>query len=134
MATLRSGSAIIGKFTLAFWVSLISLIQPLRASNGSTLMASTLTLRFLNSFVILAIAPSSVVQTGVKSFGCENRMPQPVPSHSWKLTVPSVVCAVKFGASSPSRSAIGSLLFIKQVGTTHDLLGRGLHYDTAFHG
>src|SRR2546422_920623 len=70
-------------------------------------MASTLTLRFLNSFVILAIAPSSVVQTGVKSFGCENRMPQPVPSHSWKLTVPSVVCAVKFGASSPSRSAIG---------------------------
>ncbi len=50
--------------------------------------------------------PSSVVQTGVKSFGCENRMAHPSPIHSWKLIFPSVVSAVKFGASSPMRSAM----------------------------
>src|SRR5277367_1680551 len=48
--------------------------------------------------------PSSVVQTGVKSFGCENRIAQPSPIHSWKLMVPCVVSAVKFGASSLIRS------------------------------
>src|SRR5947199_10862051 len=53
--------------------------------------------------------PSSVVQTGVKSLGCENRMAQLFPSHSWKLILPSVVSAVKFGASSPNRSAIDDL-------------------------
>ena len=34
-------------------------------------------------------------------------MPQESPSHVWKSIVPSVVSAVKFGAMSPSRSAIG---------------------------
>jgi enoyl-CoA hydratase len=47
-----------------------------------------------------------VVQTGVKSLGWENRMPQLSPSHSWKLMVPSVVSAVKSGAVSPSRIAM----------------------------
>src|SRR5207302_10313473 len=83
---------------------------PLWASIGSTLMAITLTLRFLNSGMILATVPSSVVHTGVKSLGCEKRIPQLLPSHSWKLIGPSVVSAVKFGASSPNRNAIGDLL------------------------
>src|SRR2546428_5839625 len=43
--------------------------------------------------------PSSVVQTGVKFFGCENRMAHPFPIHSWKLIRPCVVSAVKLGAS-----------------------------------
>ena len=50
-------------------------------------------LRRSNSALRAAKAPSSVVQTGVKSFGCENKMPQLSPSHSWKLMVPSVVSA-----------------------------------------
>jgi hypothetical protein len=43
--------------------------------------------------------PSSVVQTGVKSLGCENRIAQPSPIQSWKSMAPWVVSAVKFGAS-----------------------------------
>src|SRR2546428_5677041 len=37
----RSGSAMIGKFMVQDWVSLMSLIQPWCDSSGSTLMAST---------------------------------------------------------------------------------------------
>jgi hypothetical protein len=58
----------------------------------------------------LGVAPSSVVQTGVKSLGWEKRIPQLSPSQSWKLMVPSVVSAVKSGAVSPSRTAIVLLL------------------------
>src|SRR5437868_4628891 len=43
--------------------------------------------------------PSSVVQTGVKSLGCEKSIAQPSPIHSWKLMGPWVVSALKFGAS-----------------------------------
>ena len=43
------------------------------------------------------------MQTGVKSFGCENRIAQPSPIHSWKLMAPWVVSAVKSGASSLMR-------------------------------
>ena len=39
------------------------------------------------------------MQTGVKSFGWENRMAHPLPIHSWKLMGPWVVSAVKLGAS-----------------------------------
>jgi hypothetical protein len=38
--------------------------------------------RFWNSGWSPAIQPSSVVHTGVKSFGCENRIAQPSPIHS----------------------------------------------------
>src|SRR5690349_15373021 len=48
--------------------------------------------------------PSSVVQTGVKSLGCENRQAQESPIHSWNLIVPCVVLAVKSGATSLIRS------------------------------
>ncbi len=67
-------------------------------------------LRLSNSGLALENAPSSVVQTGVKSFGCEKRIPQLSPSQSWKLMVPSVVSAVKSGAVSPSRIAMVFLL------------------------
>jgi len=44
-----------------------------------------------------------VVQTGVKFFGCENKIAQPSPIHSWKLMGPSVVSAEKSGATSLMR-------------------------------
>ena len=66
----------------------------------------SLALRLSNSGLALEKAPSSVVHTGVKSLGCEKRIPQLSPSHSWKLMVPSVVSAVKSGAVSPSRTAM----------------------------
>src|SRR5579875_2297909 len=101
----------IGKLTLVPCVSLMSGIHPLCDSSGSTLMAMTLALRLSNSLFSLATAPSSVVHTGVKSLGWENRMPQLSPSHSWNLMVPSVVSAVKSGASSPSCNAMRNLLW-----------------------
>src|SRR5215471_17289736 len=58
-----------------------------------------LQLRFANSGCNTAMEPSSVVHTGVKSFGCENKIAQPLPIHSWKLIAPWVVSAVKSGAS-----------------------------------
>src|SRR5439155_23690609 len=45
--------------------------------------------------------PSSVVQTGVKSFGCENRMAQESPIQLWNRIRPWVVSASKSGAVSP---------------------------------
>ena len=54
--------------------------------------------------------PSSVVHTGVKSLGCEHRMAQPSPIHSWKLMVPCVDSAVKSGATSLMRSDIWNFL------------------------
>ena len=47
------------------------------------------------------MVPSSVVQTGVKSFGWLNRTPQELPSHSWKRMRPCVVSASKSGATWP---------------------------------
>ena len=68
----------------------------------------TFVLRLSNSGLSAATRPSSVVHTGVKSFGCENRTAQLSPFQSWKLIVPSVVSAVKSGASSPRRIAIAA--------------------------
>ena len=42
-------------------------------------------------------APSSVVQKGVKSLGCEKSNAQPSPIHSWKTIGPSVVSAAEVG-------------------------------------
>src|SRR5437660_587042 len=78
------------------------------SETASTLRPMTLVLRLSNSGLIFAMYPSSVVQTGVKSFGCEKRMAQEFPIHSWKLIGPSVVWAVKFGASSPIRMEMAS--------------------------
>src|SRR4029077_12467577 len=64
------------------------------------------TLRLSNSAFMRAIVPSSVVQTGVKSFGCENSTAHLSPIHWWKSIWPSVVWAVKLGAVSPIRNAM----------------------------
>jgi len=88
------------------WVSLMSLIQLWCFSRGSTLTAMTLTFRFSNSALIFATVPNSVVHTGVKSAGCENKTPHELPSQPWKSIVPSVVVAEKLGERSPNRNAI----------------------------
>ncbi len=72
----------------------------------STLIPMILQLRAANSSWRPATAPSSVVHTGVKSLGCENRTAQPSPIHSWKWIVPCVVSAVKSGAVSLIRRVI----------------------------
>src|SRR6478609_11298308 len=75
-------------------------------STGSTLSPISFTPRLSNSGLSLASAPSSVVQTGVKSFGCENNNAQLLPIQSWNLILPSVVWASKSGAVAPIWSAM----------------------------
>src|SRR5437660_3662835 len=75
-------------------------------STGSTLRPISLTPRLSNSGFSLASAPSSVVQTGVKSLGCENSSAQLFPIQSWNLILPSVVSASKSGATAPSGRAM----------------------------
>src|SRR5947208_7612764 len=75
-------------------------------STGSTLRPISLTPRLSNSGFNFARAPSSVVQTGVKSFGWENKSAQPLPIQSWNLILPSVVSASKSGATAPIGSAM----------------------------
>ena len=62
------------------------------------------------------------MHTGVKSFGCENRMPQLSPSHSWNEIGPSVVSALKSGARSlMRRDMVGSFRFGVRAGaSSHD--------------
>src|SRR5690606_9963601 len=85
------------------------------AAAESRLRPVTLTLRLSKSGLSSATAPSSVVQTGVKSLGWEKSTPQLSPSHSWKRIGPSVVSASKSGAVSLIVSAIlasiGSMFF-----------------------
>src|SRR5262249_31175880 len=75
-------------------------------STGSTDRPTSLTPRLSNSGFSLARAPSSVVQTGVKSLGCENRRAQLLPIQSWNLIFPSVVSASKSGAVAPIGSGM----------------------------
>src|SRR3954463_16112895 len=77
-------------------------------STGSTERPISLTPRLSNSGFSLASAPSSVVQTGVKSLGCENNSAQLSPIQSWNLIFPSVVSASKSGAVAP----IGSVMVL----------------------
>src|SRR3954453_19800915 len=95
----------------------MSLIHSLWGSTGSTLTPMTLALRLSNSGLSLATAPSSVVHTGVKSLGWENRTPHLSPSPSGEGPGRSVVSAVKAGAASPSCSGIAPPLMC--------VLGRG---------
>ena len=62
--------------------------------------------RFSNSGFSCAARPSSVVQTGVKSFGWLKSTAEALPFQAWKDTGPGVVSAVKSGAVSPSRMAM----------------------------
>src|SRR6266550_4246714 len=82
-------------------------------STGSTLRPMILTLRLSNSGLSLAMYPSSVVQTGVKSLGCEKSTPHELPSQSWKRIGPSVVVASKSGASVPIAS--GPVMVVASV-------------------
>src|SRR3954452_4492446 len=82
-------------------------------STGSTDRPMTLTFRLSNSGLILAMYPSSVVQTGVKSLGCEKSTAHESPIQSWKLIFPSVVSASKSGAVSPIVSAMRSSLLVQ---------------------
>src|SRR5918998_1577328 len=77
-------------------------------STGSTESPMIFTSRRSNSGLILAMYPSSVVQTGVKSRGCENRTAQLSPIQSCQWISPSVVWAVKSGAVSPIVKAMVS--------------------------
>src|SRR5271167_4137716 len=78
-----------------------------------------LVLRRSNSGLRPAMYPSSVVHTGVKSFGCENRIAHLSPIQSWNRILPSVVSAVKSGASSPMRIAMLALHCLCGVGMLH---------------
>src|SRR5213592_1637356 len=82
-------------------------------STGSTERPISLTPRLSNSGFSLASAPSSVVQTGVKSLGCENNSAQLLPIQSWNLIFPSVVSASKSGATAPIWRAIFDLMSFK---------------------
>src|SRR5258706_2061564 len=79
-------------------------------STGSTLSPMIFVPRLSKSGLSFAMYPSSVVHTGVKSFGWEKSTPHDDPSHSLKRIRPSVVSASKSGARSPICRAIVSRL------------------------
>ncbi len=60
----------------------MSTAHRLWSSTGSTLRPISFTPRLSNSGLSRAAVPSSVVQTGVKSFGCEKSTAQLSPIHS----------------------------------------------------
>src|SRR6478672_6287526 len=98
-------------------------------STGSTERPISLTPRLSNSGFSLANAPSSVVQTGVKSLGCENSIAQLLPIQSWNLILPSVVSASKSKKTAPIWSTMiiphlveVTIEFIKSVARN---IGRG---------
>src|SRR5882724_7311194 len=95
-------------------------------STGSTLNPISLTPRLSNSGFNFARAPSSVVQTGVKSFGCENNSAQLLPIQSWNLILPSVVSASKSGATAPIWRAMFDLMSFKlQMNSLVQYSGQG---------
>lgn len=59
-----------------FLYEIISGIHPLWASTESQLRAISFTLRLVNSGASSTARANSVVQTGVKSAGCENKIAQ----------------------------------------------------------
>ena len=69
----------IGKNALAPPTFSMSPFHFLWSSMPSTEMPITLVPRFSHSSLSCATAPNSVVQTGVKSFGWENRIAQESP-------------------------------------------------------
>ena len=89
--------------------------QRLWSATESTESPMTLQLRFLNSPSSLATVPSSVVHTGVKSFGCEKSTHQLLPIHSWKWIGPEVESCVKSGAISPRWMAMSRLLGLREA-------------------
>merc|ERR1719192_1553705 len=82
---------------------LMSSIQPMCDSTSSQERAISLTPLLANSPLSFWTRPSSVVQTGVKSAGWENRMAQLSSSQLWNSILPWLVSAVKLGTMSPSK-------------------------------
>lgn len=143
-ATFRSASAMIGNWTFVWLTSLISLIhlswEPrslalyitsastpqarvapfVREEEGKYTSPIILTPLLSNSPPIFANAPSSVVHTGVKSAGCENRIAQLLPMNWWKSISPWVVLAVKLGATPRQ------LVFTSLIGSS--VVGKGIGY------
>src|SRR5262245_49514165 len=105
----------------------MSWLQPSWSERPSTDRPITLTLRLSNSGLSAATRPSSVVQTGVKSLGCENSTPQLLPRYWWNEIGPSVVSAVKSGASSPSCSAMIALRDCVLISVLADARKTGKH-------
>src|SRR5687767_2644081 len=94
------------------------------SATWSTERPMILVLRFSYSGSSPARWPSSVGQTGLKFFGWEKRIAQPLPIHSWKLILPCVVSAVKSGTSllilsAMTTSVIGET-YRKSVGKLDD--------------
>src|SRR5437660_7527483 len=85
-------------------------------STGSTLKPISLTPRLSNSGFSLASAPSSVVQTGVKSLGCENKSAQLLPIQSWNLILPSVSRPRNPGRQRQSEVPCHDLMLFKLQG------------------
>src|SRR5438309_977431 len=71
-----------GYFGAVPCVSAMSFDHSACRSTGSTDRPMIFTLRLSNSGLMRAIYPSSVVQTGVKSLGCENSTAQEFPIQS----------------------------------------------------
>ena len=79
----------------------MSAIQRSWSSLLSTLSPITRAPRLVHSSESFAVAPSSVVHTGVKSAGCQKSTHQELPMNSWKLIGPMLLSAVKSGTLSP---------------------------------
>src|SRR5690606_19214198 len=92
------------------WVSSMSRAHFAWSVAPSTLSPSTFTLRRSNSPLSFATAPSSVVHTGVKSFGWLKGTAQDPWMWLYRWMGPSVESWVKSRAMSPSCSVIGPLL------------------------
>src|SRR2546423_1519735 len=92
--------------TPKFW--LMFLIHAMCAGTESTERPISCTLRFLNSSERLANSTNSVVQTGVKSAGCEKRTTH-LPLKSESFNCPCVDLASKSGAGSLILGIVGDL-------------------------
>jgi len=84
-----------------------------------------LTLRRSNSGLSLATAPSSVVHTGVKSFGCENSTPQDEPSQSSQAPARDA-SVVRQLEDDDGHLAVGALDAESGAAQDHLHLGRGV--------
>src|SRR5256885_7997342 len=110
----------------------MSLAHLLWSLTGSIERPMILVFLLSNSGFNFAMYPSSVVHTGVKSLGCENRIAHLSPIHSWKRIFPSVVSAVKSGASSPMRIAIFDLHGLKGLDASRSRESSPRHPDPGF--
>ena len=120
-------SAIIGKPAFAPATFSMSAFHFLWSSTPSTETPITLVPRAAHSSASCATAPNSVVQTGVKSFGCENKIAQESPIQSCNWIVPWSVSTVIFGIVSLIRRLMVVLLIWSSVGVHDSLCNVWIH-------